>query len=280
MQSPKCPSCSIEILSDGKCPSCSYVFISDPLASPTEIMQTTVKVPAITDEQVGQVAKQAFGDKEMEAILSLASILKTSEHARDFFLGLTKAPKKAGNHLGGPYFRESYAKQIQVYVDEMLKEEEEGIKLYPRRFLYKNFPNTEKETVRQRIEQSIRYLIRYLDTPDNTYGRWRQRVEIQKKKDGIYIQWIKTIRSTEAPLMAEKVDDTFSEQRSKWESELDEWLEVKASPDCDRIHLQVSLSEEEVVELRGTIDRLNSRPNWPYAHSISASSIKIVKQFA
>ncbi len=184
------------------------------------------------------------------------------------------ALQQAGPRGRQPYYKREYAEQIRRFVDEMIEEEKKGVYL-DRRFLYTSFPHLEKETLRQTIEQSVRYLVDNMDpSADKIYGVWRSRVEIQKGKASVRVVWKKNIQQDITKLIAE-VENKVELKSNTWQGKVDEYLETAQIGQAFK--LQANLSEEEVMNLRASIEQLNTAPGLPFAHNIDAGCIKIVR---
>lgn len=158
------------------------------------------------------------------------------------------------------YYKEPFAKELQVVLDGMLLDEED------REFRFVDFPRYTKNTLYAKINQSWLYLVDCLD-PDKKYVALRQRTEIKTTKTGIRIKF--TTPGSEIPLHAVKVEkEVFTH---KWKDKFDDFVENGKIG--EKLHLtKLSLSEEDIQDLKMSLYSIDS-----ILHRITTSEIKLIK---
>jgi len=234
-------------------------------ASAVQIAATTKEVPA---EVAGQVLKKANSAEPDEAVKELFQLFLNDPDFRKRVL-----EEQAKDRKKGPYYSKEYGEAIKPTIDRLIADEAKGIvKNY--RIPYEQFPGKQKETIRQRIEQSIRYLVAMMDDANHTYFNWRQRVEIKKTHSCILIEWKVNARQDAIPLQGEYEEENKI-QRNEWEVALDTFLTTAKHRDA--FEKQVDLSDDAVLRLKLSLDQLNTSPGQPWTHIITNNRIKIVK---
>ena len=164
-----------------------------------------------------------------------------------------------------PYYKEKYALQLKSEIDKMIESGK------PLCFRYSVWCTEEtrmsKQTLYNRINQSIRYLIEQLDI-DRYYAKWYESVEIERERSiGISIYFIVGLSGTEQ-FKAELIEP--KENAPIWKREMDAWLESdNIRPFCKE---GLALTEQEVIDLSVELDTLSG-----IKASVTSSSVKIIR---
>ena len=112
-------------------------------------------------------------------------------------LVVSDRPKGWSRRSNAPYFKEMYARQIKADVDTMI---DTGKRIIFRYAIWCDEENggVSKQTLYVRVNQSIRFLVEKMDTPDHRYYNWYQKVNIHQRQGlGIEIEYILGFGSTE-----------------------------------------------------------------------------------
>lgn len=87
------------------------------------------------------------------------------------------------NQLGGKikstetYYSAKAASGIKVYVDAMIKDG------HDREFLFSDYPRWSHNTIRQKLESGLKYLIQNMDDKKFTYAKWREGIQVRLVKE-------------------------------------------------------------------------------------------------
>jgi len=204
---------------------------------------------------------------------------KMREHMHSVFPDAATASRMAAlasSHLPSgvstkccyPYYKELYALQIKKTIDEMIRSKETVI------FRYNVWGETmSKQTLYTRINQSLRYLVECLDTPDMRYSSWRKLVNITRseKRGGVVIEFIPEFRGgdTIAPFVGELVVPA-EVGTPKWRLDMDEWIESDETRPFVRERL--ALTVEVVKELKLELKQIMG-----VAANVDCTSIRIIR---
>jgi hypothetical protein len=83
-----------------------------------------------------------------------------------------------------------------------------------------------KNTLKAKVEQSLRYLYEQLDDSEHTYRQFRYSVVIRKTIEGIVITFKYANKQSENLLTARLLrDDSKTANSSHWKIELNNWIE-------------------------------------------------------
>ena len=164
------------------------------------------------------------------------------------------------------YYKDKYAKQLKEVADEMIANNKE------RCFRYKTWCNEDtgmtENTLYTRINQSIRYLIDFLDTPEHKYAQWYENVNITRDRGvGVVIKFIVGMSGADSF----KPDEVQPKENTPvWKQQMDDWLEGDSSrPFCVE---GLTLTPQEIVDLTTDLDKLSN-----VQASVKSESVKIIR---
>lgn len=164
-----------------------------------------------------------------------------------------------------PYYKEIYAIQLKGEIDKMIESGK------PLCFRYTTWCTDEtrmsKQTLYNRINQSIRYLIEQLDI-DRHYAKWYESVRVERVHNvGIIISFVVGLDSA-GQFKAEQVEP--KENEPIWKREMDAWLESdNIRPFCKE---GLALTPQQVIDLSVELDTLSG-----IKASVTSSSVKIIR---
>lgn len=184
---------------------------------------------------------------------------------------VSKRPAGWGRKSIAPYYKENYARGIQIDIDRMI--ESRGQLVYRYDIWCKDIPGSKvpimsTNTLYNRINQSIKFLIDYLDTPDKKYRDWYNTVRIERRVGlGIVIFFIVGL-DIEGAFHAELAEAV--EAMPVWERQMEEWLEGNDNRPFMKDGL--ALTADEMTKHKQRFSRLTN-----VMASITSSTIKIIK---
>lgn len=197
-------------------------------------------------------------DKVLDAIRELL-------HSEEFVDHLVKSkrikrPPQTSKHSTYSYFREIFALQIKASLDHMIETK------HDMEWKFSMYPEMKPSSLYQRVYQSCRYLITYLD-PDEKYGKARQMMALSREKTGIRLSWIRD-RLEGRDFVGVGVDDLH--RVHEWKEAVELFL---ADSSKKILHLKrLSLSTQQIETLQQSFEGLEG------VHSvITEREIKIVK---
>ena len=124
-----------------------------------------------------------------------------------------------------PYYKEKFARNLKVILDDMYQEDLEcgGDKLRCQdRFVGSRQYRISANTLNMRFSQAFLYLVHFMDTPDKKYKQMREDIEIGKEDNkGVRLRWKDKTRV--AIVEATRVDDKGS---MVWKQQLEDFLET------------------------------------------------------
>lgn len=201
---------------------------------------------------------------------------KQAEHAvRAFFsdprvaeavvnIAVRKKPAGWSKRSNAPYFNSGAAKLMKEVADEMMRTREDQV------YFYKDFPTMSRNTLYLRINQSLRYLLEYMDTEDNLYAKWAEMVAVTRERGtGVRLSFKEEYRfGGENSFKPKAVLAKATEP--KWKTDVDEYLESgRTSP----LHIdKLMLTPEEIGSLKESLVGVQN-----ILFRVTASEIKIVK---
>ena len=210
------------------------------------------------DQQIAQKMRAIFSDP--------------AAASRITNLAVSKRPPGVSHKTYLPYYKEYWGFWIKGQIDAMIMSKQTLI------FDYKTFCSDgmmSKNTLYQKVNQAIRYLIDNMDTPELSYLNWRKIVHIHRvhpKYEGVVIEFIPEVIAGLDPtnlsggrLIVPKDDTT-----PKWKQELDMWMESDSSKPFLREGL--ALTETEVKELKIELSEIRG-----ISSSITATHVKVMK---
>lgn len=177
-----------------------------------------------------------------------------------------KKPSTWSRRSNAAYYGEEYAKQIAKQLDAMM------IDRQPRMYKYSEWPSLQPNTIYLRINQSIRYLLEFLDT-DGKYRRFLQVVKITRERTPIAGVLLRIIAEFQEDGSSNFEPTAVIEQREmpKWKQKMENWLDT-AEPGGEPFILEgLLLSGDEVKQLKLQFVGLKN-----IMASISATHIKLL----
>jgi hypothetical protein len=168
----------------------------------------------------------------------------------------SRRPRESRRLLRMTYYRERFAKQMQMIIDDMMKEHKNGIH-EDRFFAYAAYENIlNKNSLYLKINQSMSYLKNELD-PEGIYNEFSEIILIKRMADGIRISYQRDIvEGTEADLVATKIL-TAEEQKNVYTEKIDEFLE-KGKEGEELLITKLHLTEEELEKIEASICQLEN----------------------
>lgn len=170
-----------------------------------------------------------------------------------------------------PYYKAHFAMELKAVVDKMLAT---GLE---QEFRFDTFKRA-ASTLNNRLSQSFRFLVDYLDDEVHTYARARANTVLVRKPTGIRMRFkdkLKTIKATDLIAVAVQDNETDAEGVPLWRAELDAFL---ASPyngaDTAVLHTKkLSLTPDEQNEIAVTLTTLGD----DYLSRVTPTEIKVIK---
>src|ERR1017187_2048547 len=118
----------------------------------------------------------------------LDEVLPGKLAAKAVDLAIHNRPIGWSRKSNAPYYRELYAKQIKAEADDMIKTG--SPKCYRYTMWCNDNTGMSRQTLYNRINQSIRYLIEQMDTNDHIYAKWYDSVNVCRDRDiGVVIKF-------------------------------------------------------------------------------------------
>ena len=181
--------------------------------------------------------------------------------------GDTKKPNNWSSLTNAPYYRERFALELKVVLDEMIQEAEANI-FEDREFFYSSFPTLSHNTLYLRVNQSKLYLVNKLDS-ENKYKRFLELVAITREKSGIRLSYNRDVLHPAVPLKANKVMP-IEQQTITWKVKLDEFL---SSDKAGVFELdKLALDDDDIEVITNSLSQLNN-----VIYSIKNDKIRIVR---
>ena len=165
-----------------------------------------------------------------------------------------------------PYYKEMYAEQVRDDIDKMV---ESGNPICYRYAKWCNEDtNMSKQTLYNRINQSIRYLIEQLDMPDRKYRKWYETVHVERVSGvGVTITFIVGLHDKQS-FRADEVQPR--DNMPQWQRRMEDWLESDSiKPFCEE---GLCLSPEQIAELTTNLSNLTN-----VQASVKCESVKIIR---
>lgn len=167
-----------------------------------------------------------------------------------------------------PYYKEVYATELRVAIDEMIKD---------RTDVYYDYEFWEERGISRnslylRVNQARNYLLDHLDTPDMTYAKFFELVDVERVRGvGVTIRFKPEFRDANiSDFKPKKV--VAREEAPRWKRDMDDFLENEDNlgETFFREHLMLDADEQEAIKasLAGLTNVIAS---------ITVSTIKLVK---
>lgn len=218
--------------------------------------------------------KKTEAEKALEISLILKELTKDSPNKL----------KSLINKLGGQikstetYYSQKAALGIKPIVDAMILDGQD------REFLFEDYPRWSHNTVRQKLESGLKFLVQEMDDTQFTYAKWREGVRVCILKNrGVVFEYrrgtscrnmdgieFKAYVVKDGPDVSIIQDQLMEEQPidDKWRDSLIEWIKnSKNGQEYDRRNL--TLNEEDKLFIR------NICPE-PFIVRVRAGRVKIL----
>ena len=210
--------------------------------------------------------EQTIEQKKAAAFDLLRELLKTEAGRKEFSTVFTEtisnAPVRPTNWSKltvSPYFKEHFARELKIVLDDMLQDGKD------KEFRYDDF-TLSKKSLYNKIHQAWMFLAQFLD-PDNTYKTLRQRTVVTTEKTGIRIQFIRdTDTLSKKAVSVEPIAKSF-----EWKNKLEDFIE-KGKVDEKLIIEDISLTQEEIEDLEIQFANIQG-----ILHKFTPTSIKVMK---
>jgi hypothetical protein len=179
----------------------------------------------------------------------------------------SKRPRGWSSRSYAPYFKEIYANEVKELIDKMI---ETGNAIVYRYSVWcTDETQISKNTLYHRVNQSIRYLIECLDTPEHHYARWYETVKIERTHGvGVRIFFITHRPDSPGALKAELVVPQADAPR--WKREMEKWIEGdEVTP---FVQEKLALTPDEVTDLKVLIAGLKG-----IASSITSTAVRLIR---
>lgn len=184
-------------------------------------------------------------------------------------LACRRKPPNYSRRSNLPYYKETYARQLQKFIDQMI------IDRQPILYRYATWCNSQsgmsETTLYQRINQSIRYLVDKLDV-DGQYLKWSELCKVRRVRNlGVKLEFNEAAVNAGGQEFAPEVISPNPEKDKKvWQSQLDEWLESEETRPFIKENLL--LTKDDVRDLKIQLAQVKN-----VQFSIDFKSIKIIK---
>jgi hypothetical protein len=124
-----------------------------------------------------------------------------------------------------------------------------------------------------KINQSVKFILDNLDTPDGKYITWRQSIEICRKDEGIMFKWIGPDKDMPPPGKTWYAIDVEDEAEStfNWKTELFTWMDdVNSDPVFEKKDLNLAESDQKFI-----IGMFENNPG--FRARVTQNGIKIIR---
>lgn len=181
---------------------------------------------------------------------------------------IRKKPPGWSRKSQAPYFKECFGQEMKEVFDAMIKDRLDRV------FSLEKFPKLKMDTIYLRVNQSIRFLLTYLDDADKTYARFCEMIHVTKDKGvGVRLSFLEGTREREVldftpvPVMP-KADEPL------WKEKLDTFLEEGAVG--VPFHIEgLALNSEQIRDIKLSVAQLKGVMLHVTAHSIKAIKINV-----
>ena len=183
-------------------------------------------------------------------------IKRIREETKDILIGMQEIlrEKKMGKKpteyspRSGFYYSEKEAKNLVPIIDDMMVDKETVM------IRYDDYPQWAPHTVYLKINQALKYIVDYLDTPDKKYAKFRDCIKISKDDEGqgVVIRYIDNILYQTRGWIAHKIKPGDMEIAT-YKKKVFDFME--SSDVGDEIDLKdLNLTQEEVDQLKSILD--------------------------
>lgn len=216
------------------------------------------EAPAVTapPEFTGEAKRQMTPDpiRPEEILNNLVSLISNPAHREAFKKAIQTADGDYfGRNIDKPYYKKKYALGVKEVLDWMMEHKK------PRKWVYADFPSTNKASLYQKIMQGKEFLLDNMD-PDGRYKKFDLCVKVDRKqKDALYfhIQYhMLNMANSEDIEDLSKAGFVKSEELS-WRDRLENFLE-NGKPGESFKKEGLALDESEITELETTLCTLTT----------------------
>ena len=172
-------------------------------------------------------------------------------------VNLVTSAKPVGwaHHSNAPYYKALYANELKPFVDKMLEDKQDI--LYRYSVWCAEPTGMSPQTLYIRVNQSIRYLIDFMDDDQHTYASWYEFARVERIRNlGVRISYPPGFGNSDGVKM---VPESVSPKVTKpeWFRKMDEWLE-----DGDNFEPFVkeglALSNDEIMDIKIKLSALTN----------------------
>lgn len=182
-------------------------------------------------------------------------------------LVITKRPANWGRRSVAPYFNEKHGKQMKEVLLEMMKTKEDQIFNYE---YFKEKFNMGRVSLYLRVNQSMRYVIEYLDDERQTFGRFCSMISINKIDAGVILRFKENCRDGDVNDFKPK-SVIAKDAPPIWKEKLQDYLENAKPGDKPLLIEKLALTTNEIKELKISLSSVKG-----VLFNINSYSIKVV----
>lgn len=183
-------------------------------------------------------------------------------------LVVTKKPPGWAKNSTATYYNEFYGKWMKKAADIMLSDKEDKM------FRFNTFCGVQRELMSEkslytRINQSRRFLLDYLDTPEKLYLKWFNATSCENVKGvGVMIKYRLGVKEIDEEQMPDSV--IGEDDRPNWRRRMEDWIESDEVKPFQQDNL--ILTPDEILSLKKELALLVG-----IMASVTSSCIKIIK---
>lgn len=181
-------------------------------------------------------------------------------------LVVRKKPPGWGKRSQAPYYKERFGLEMKDVFDSMMSDRQDRV------YSLEKFPNMSVQSIYLRVNQSVRYLLEMLDSPEKKYGRFYEMLSITRERGlGVRISIIPEFRDADVSNFKPTVVIP-KEQNPQWRQAVDDYLENAQIGD-NPLHIEnLALTADEIKDLKVSFAQLKG-----IIYSVTSYHIKIVK---
>lgn len=175
-----------------------------------------------------------------------------------------KRPLNWSRKSNAPYYKEVFARQIQRDIDRMIETGEAIVYRYDR---WCGETGMSEQTLYNRINQSIRFLLEVLYVGDTKYNPWYDKAKIERVSGlGIRVSYVVGLG------VAENFSGDFIPQptdKPRWKLELDAWIESDSQRPFVKEGLGLTPQQIEQLKVELNVEGIQA--------SVTSASVKVIK---
>lgn len=194
------------------------------------------------------------GNPENDDVIAKFLQTLTGTEKKDLLKHIIRAGGRLGKP-GNPFNSEKWALQILPDIQAMMADP--SIALF---YAKEDYPKWNQETLRLYVTNAVKYIVDNYDNdnPARPYAKWREKVEIQRLKDGSGVRIVWTDEASVYKLAARRVnmkdltdeDRTKGEDKINWKVEMWNFIDAAQSPGDKWEKTGLDLSKEEQEEIK------------------------------